>query len=169
MMKKIFKKGMIPMNAEKKLQELGYTLPEPPKKGGVYVPVKEFCNNLAYASGCVPLIDGTRITGKLGENCSMEDASKAAEWCTLNILANLKAHLGDLDKIKSFVKMTVFVACTPEFHQHPQVADASTELLVKIFGEKVGCPSRSAIGMASLPGNVPVEIELMVELLPETT
>ena len=152
------------MQIENRLKELGYTLPEPPKKGGVYTPVKEFCNNMAYASGCVPLIDGKSITGKLGADCSIEDGIKAAEMCTLNILANLKAHLGDLDRIKSCAKMTVFVACTPDFHMHPQVANGATELLIKIMGEERGCPSRSAIGVASLPANVAVEVEMMVEI-----
>ena len=152
------------MIIEKRLQELGYTLPNAPKKGGVYMPVKEFCGNLAYVSGNVPIIDGKSITGLLGADCSFEDGCKAAEQCTLNILATLKAHLGDLDRIKSCVKMTVFVACTPDFGRQPQIANAATELLVKIMGEEVGCPSRSAIGVAALPGNVAVEIEMMVEL-----
>ena len=152
------------MQIEKRLQELGYTLPEAPKKGGVYVPVKEFCNNMAYVSGCVPIIDGKIISGKLGADCSFEDGLKASEHCTLNLLAVLKAHLGDLDKIKSCVKMTVFVASTPDFYQHPQIANAATELLVKVMGEEKGCPSRSAIGVAALPLNVAVEIEMMIEI-----
>jgi len=152
------------MQIEKRLQELGYTLPEAPPKGGVYTPVKEFCNKLAYVSGCVPRIDGQNITGKLGADCSLEEGFKAAERCTLNLLALLKVHLGDLDKIKSCVKMTVFVASAPDFYQHPQVANAATELLVNIMGEEKGCPSRSAIGVASLPLDSSVEIELMVAL-----
>jgi enamine deaminase RidA (YjgF/YER057c/UK114 family) len=153
------------MNFEKKLQELGYTLPEAPKRVGAYMPIKEFCNNLLYVSGCLPIINGENITGKLGADCSIEDGCKAAERCVLNILALLKAHLGDLDKIKSCVKMTVFVASTPEFTQHPQVANAATELLIKVMGEEVGCPSRAAMGVAALPLNVAVEIEMMVETL----
>ena len=152
------------MQIEKRLQELGYTLPEAPKKGGVYMPVKEFCCNMAYVSGNVPVLEGHVITGKLGADCSIEDGCKAAERCTLNILASLKAHLGDLDKIKSCVKMTVFVASTPDFYHHPLVANAATELLVKIMGEEKGCPSRSAFGVAALPLNSAVEIELLVEL-----
>jgi len=152
------------MNIEKRMQELGYALPADPGKGGVYMPVKEFCNNMAYVSGNVPIIGDDIITGRLGADCSFEDGQKAAEWCTLNLLAVLKTHLGDLDKIKSCVKMTVFVACTPDFYDHPKIANAATELLVKIMGEEKGCPSRSAIGVACLPVNVPVEIELMVEL-----
>jgi enamine deaminase RidA (YjgF/YER057c/UK114 family) len=152
------------MKIEKRLQELGYSLPAAPKKGGVYMPVKEFGGNMAYVSGNVPIIDGEIITGKLGADCSFEDGLRAAEYCTLNILAMLKEHFGDLDRIKSNVKMTVFVACTPDFTQHPQIANAATELLCKVMGEERGCPSRSAIGVASLPLNVAVEIELLVEL-----
>ena len=152
------------MKIEKRLQELGYTLPQAPKKGGVYTPVKEFCNKMAYVSGNVPIIEGKAITGKLGADCSFEDGLKASEQCALNLLATLKAHLGDLDKIKSCVKMTVFVACTEGFAKQPKIADAATELLVKAMGEEAGCPSRSAIGVAALPSNVAVEIEMMVEL-----
>ena len=152
------------MQTEKRLNELGYTLPETPKKAGVYVPVKEFGSNLAYVSGNIPMIAGEAITGKLGADCTFEDGCKAAEYCSLNILAVLKAHLGDLDRIKSCIKMTVFVACTADFHQHPQIANAATEFFVKVMGEEKGCPSRSAIGVASLPLNVAVEIELLVEL-----
>jgi len=139
-------------------------LPEAPKKAGAYMPVKEFGGNLAYVSGNLPVIDGNMITGKLGADCSFEDGVKAAEWCTLNILATLKAHFGDLTRIKKFIKMTVFVACVPEFTQHPQIANASTELLIKAFGEEKGCPSRSAMGVSSLPLNAAVEIEVMVEV-----
>ena len=152
------------MKIKKRLQELGYTLPEAPAKGGVYTPVKEFCNNMAYVSGCVPLINGQNITGKLGADCSLEDGRKAAERCTLNLLAVLKAHLGNLDRIKSCVKMTVFVASASDFYQHPQVANAATELLVNVMGEEKGCPSRSAFGVSALPLDSAVEIELMVEL-----
>ena len=153
------------MKFEQKLKELGYTLPEAPKRLGAYMPIKEFSNNLLFVSGCLPLISGENITGKLGADCSMEDGCKAAERCVLNILALLKDHLGDLDKIKSCVKMTVFVASTAEFTQHPQVANAASELLIKIMGDEIGCPSRAAVGVAALPLNVAVEIEMMVEIL----
>ena len=152
------------MRIEDRLKELGYTLPEAPKRVGVYMPVKAFCNNLAQVSGCLPIIDGANITGKLGDDCSIEDGCKAAVQCTLNILANLKAYLNDLDRIKSCVKMTVFVASTPDFYQHPQVANAASELLVNIMGEEKGCPARAAFGVSSLPANAAVEIELLVEV-----
>ena len=152
------------MQIEKRLEELGHTLPNPPTKGGIYMPVKEFCSGMACVSGCLPIINGVNITGRLGDDCSMEDGSKAAEQCTLNILAVLKHHYGDLDRIKKCVKMTVFVASTPDFYQHSQIANAATELLVNVMGEEKGCPARAAIGVSSLPVNAAVEIELMVEV-----
>ena len=152
------------MKIANKLQELGIVLPEAPQRAGVYAPVKEFGQNLAFVSGCLPIVAGEAITGKLGADCSLEDGRKAAERCVLNILALLQQQLGDLDRIKRCVKMTVFVAGTPDFHQHPQVANAATELLVQVFGEEVGCPSRSAFGVSALPLNVAVEVELLVEV-----
>ena len=152
------------MEIEKRISDLGYTLPPAPQKAGVYVPVKEFGSSLAYVSGCLPVINGQNITGKLGADCSVEDGCKAAKNCTLNILAVLKQHLGSLDRVKSCVKMTVFVASTADFYQHPQIANASTEMLVSIFGEEKGCPSRSAFGVSALPLNAAVEIELLVEI-----
>jgi len=152
------------MEIEKRLQELGYTLPVAPAKGGVYTPVKEFGENLAYVSGHVSKVEGLAITGKLGADCSFEDGLKASELCALNMLATIKAYLGDLDRIKSCVKMTVFVASHSDFYKQPQIANAATELLVKIMGEEKGCPSRSAIGVPVLPGNFAVEIEMMIEI-----
>jgi addiction module RelB/DinJ family antitoxin len=152
------------MNIEEKIKSLGITLPEAPKKGGVYTPCKQFGGGLTYLSGCVPVIDGKNITGKLGKDCSLEDGRKAAENCVLNLLAVIKRDIGSLDKIKSIIKMTVFVASAEDFYQHPQVADAATELLVKIFGEDIGCPSRSAVGVSALPGNAAVEIEILAEV-----
>ena len=152
------------MEIEKKLNEMGYKLPEPPARGGVYMPVKEFGNGMAFVSGCLPIIDGVNITGRLGGDCSVSDGQKAAEQCTLNILAVMKQHFGDLDRIKKCVKMTVFISCVPEFYQHAQVANAATELLVKIMGEEKGCPARAAIGAQSLPLNAAVEIELLLEV-----
>ena len=152
------------MNIEKRLQELGYTLPNAPAKGGVYTPVKEFGANLAYVSGHVSNMNGVAIKGKLGADSSFEDGIKASEMCVLNLLATMKAYLGDLDNIKSCVKMTVFVASHADFYMQPQIANAATELLVKVMGEEKGCPSRSTIGVPVLPGNFAVEIELLIAI-----
>ena len=87
-----------------------------------------------------------------------------AQGCMLNVLAVLKREIGDLDKVKNAVKVTCFVASTPDFYAQPQVANGGTELLMKVFGEEIGTPSRSAIGMSVLPGNMPVETEALFEV-----
>ena len=146
---------------EEKLQELGLTLPEPPAKGGAYAPAKKFGKGLYYVSGCGPSTDGTPITGKLGEDVTVEQGYEYAKGSMLNVLAVLKREIGDLDKVKNAVKVTCFVASTADFYSQPQVANGGTELLMQIFGEEIGTPSRSAIGMSALPGNMPVETEAL--------
>jgi enamine deaminase RidA (YjgF/YER057c/UK114 family) len=131
----------------------------------VYEPVKEFGDNLAYLSGCGPVINGQQLyTGKLGAEYTIEDGQAAARLCVLNLLANLKAALGDLGRVQRIVKMLCFVAGTNDFYQQPKVADGASNLLIEIFGEDIGRAARSAVGMPSLPGNIPVEIELLIEL-----
>ncbi len=150
---------------EARIRELGFELPTAPAKGGIYTPCKEFCQGkLAYVSGCGPAVSGQNITGKAGAEVDFDEASQAAVNCLLNVLAVLKAQLGDLSRIKSFVKMLVFVASSNDFYDQPKVANAATGLLAEIFGEEIGCPSRSAIGVNVLPGNITVEIEMLVEL-----
>lgn len=149
---------------EEKLQGLGLTLPEPPAKGGAYAPAKKFGKGLYYVSGCGPSTDGTPITGKLGEDVTVEQGYEYAKGSMLNVLAVLKREIGDLDKVKNAVKVTCFVASTADFYSQPQVANGGTELLMQIFGEEIGTPSRSAIGMSALPGNMPVETEALFEV-----
>lgn len=151
-------------NVEKKLNEMGITLPEPPAKGGLYAPAKRFAGNLIYISGCGPSLDGKPITGKLGGEISQEQGYEYAKGCMLNVLSVLKREIGDLDKVKNAVKVTCFVASDPDFYGHPQVANGGTQLLMDIFGEEIGAPSRSAVGMSALPGNMPVEIEALFEV-----
>ena len=161
----MIRKGMHIKTVEEKLEELGYVLPPCPAKGGVYTPCKVFQNGqLAYVSGCGPSIGDINYKGKLGREVSFEDGREAARNCILNVLAVLKSRIGSLDKVKSCVKMLVFVASDNDFYDQPKVANAATELLVEIFGEEIGCPSRSAIGVNVLPGNIAVEIELLIEL-----
>jgi len=141
-------------------------LPEPPAKGGVYVPCKLFLGGkLAYVSGCGPMIDGVNITGKVGLDVSLEDAQTASRNAMLNVLAVLKSAIGNLDLIKDCVKATVFINSANDFYDQPKAANAATELLVSIFGEERGCPSRSAIGVNVLPGNITAEIEMLIELM----
>ena len=149
---------------EDKLNEMGLKLPEPPAKGGLYAPAKVFGGNLVYISGCGPSIDGTPITGKLGEDVTAEQGYEYAKGSMLNVLAVLKREIGDLDRVKSAVKVTCFVASTPDFYAQPQVANGGTQLLIDLFGAETGTPTRSAIGMSVLPGNMPVETEAIFEI-----
>lgn len=152
-------------NVYEELKKRNITLPTAPARGGVYVPVQDFGENLLYCSGCGPnLPDGSNILGKLGKDLTVEEGQKAAYNCVLNLLANLEAKLGDLNRIKKFVKVLAFVNCTSDFEQQPQVVNGGSQLLVDLFGEEVGCAARSAIGMNALPGNIACEIEMLVEV-----
>jgi enamine deaminase RidA (YjgF/YER057c/UK114 family) len=154
------------INLENALAKYGLVMPNPPARGGIYEPVKEFGENLYYLSGCIPAFNGEqKFTGKLGKEFTIEQGQEAARYCMLNSLAVLKAKIGDLDKVKRFVKVICFVACTDTFYDQPKVANGGSQLLIDIFGEERGCCARSAVGMISLPGNVPVEIEMLVEVV----
>ena len=153
------------MNIYDVLKEKGITLPTPPPKGGVYTPVQEFGTNLLYCSGCGPdLGNGNNVIGRVGENLTLEEGQKAAYNCMLNLLANLDAKTGDLNKIKRFVKVLAFVNSADSFDQQPQVVNGGANLLVGIFGEEIGMPARTAIGVNTLPGGIACEIEVLVEL-----
>ena len=153
------------INIDEALKKYELVMPNPPARGGVYEPAKEFGTNFCYLSGCTPTFNGElKWRGKLGSELSIDQGRDAARICTLNLLANLKAKYGSLDKIKRFIKMIVFVAGAEDFYEQPKVANGSTELLVDIFGEETGRCARSAVGVYNLPGNAPVEIELLVEL-----
>ena len=153
------------MNVYEKLKEMNITLPAPPPKGGVYTPVQEFGNNLLYCSGCGPdLGNGTNIVGKLGRDLSLEQGQEAAKNCMLNLLANLHKKLGDLNRIKRFVKVLAFVNSADDFGQQPQVVNGGSNLLFELFGEEKGLPARSAIGVNALPGGIACEIEVLVEV-----
>lgn len=153
------------MKVEMKLESMGLTLPEPPQRGGVYTPIREFGSGLLYASGFGPAIkDVAPVFGKLGRDVTLEQGQEIARRCTLNLLSALKAAAGDLDRVKRIVKLLVFVASDDEFYQQPQVANGASQLLVDVFGEEAGLAARSAIGVNVLPGNIPVEIEAVIEL-----
>ena len=153
------------INLDDTLKKYGLVMPNPPGRAGIYEPVKEFGPNFCYLSGCTPTYNGElRMAGKIGSELTVEQGQEAARFCVLNLLANLKAKYKSLDKIKKIVKMIVFVAAADSFYEHPRVANGATELLVDLFGEEAGCCARSAIGVNALPGNAPVEIEILVEL-----
>lgn len=153
------------MDVNQRLEELGIVLPEVPARAGLYVQVKEFGEKLVYVSGCGPDLGGVEeLKGKLGSETSIEKGQLAARNCMINALAILKKNLGDLNRVKSIVKMLAFVASADDFYSQPLVANGASQLLVDVFGQEAGCPSRSAIGVNVLPGNIPVEVELLVEL-----
>ena len=151
------------MSAEAKLEELGIKLPPAPPKGGVYKPVV-FTGDLAYVSGHGPYQDDeTYMTGKVGKDLDTEGAKVAARQTGLALLATIRAQLGSLDKVKRVIKLLGMVNGTPEFGEHPQVINGCSELFRDVFGED-GVGARSAVGMGSLPGNIPVEIEIIIEV-----
>ncbi|WP_208438092.1 RidA family protein [Bartonella taylorii] len=148
---------------ERHLKKIGITLPEATQPIANYVTVSQSGNQL-FISGQLPLFDGKPIaTGKVGAAVSTEQAKKSAETCALNILAQIKAALGDLNRIKRVVKVTVFVAVDPHFTDIPLVANGASDLFVNILGE-TGKHARSAVGVSSLPMNVPVEVEAIIEV-----
>jgi enamine deaminase RidA (YjgF/YER057c/UK114 family) len=151
------------MNVYENLKRLKLVLPEAPPIGGLYVPIKQ-AGNLVYASGHIPSVGGKpAFTGKLGGKLSIEEGQEAARLCILNILSNLQNHLGDLNRVKNVVKVLGFVASAPGFNSQPLVINGGSQLLMDIFGE-CGRHARSAIGTNELPGDVPVEIEVIFEI-----
>ena len=151
------------MDVYERIKELGITLPVAPAKGGVYAQVKRFGSGLLYVSGCGPAI-GTAVKGKLGQEFDVAQGQRYARDCMLNILAVVEAHIGDLRKIKNCVKILTMVAGTSDFYEQPTVANGGSQLLIELFGPEKGTPSRSAIGVNALPGNIPVETEVLFEI-----
>lgn len=150
------------MTIEKKLEEMGLTLPEAPKPGGVYVPSKRV-GDLIYISGQTPTIAGKhQVVGVLGEDLTVEDGQKAAQICALNILSVLKAELGDLDKVKQFVQVIGFVRSGKGFGKQPQVINGASELFRDLYGD-AGLATRLAIGTNEIPGGAAVEILAVVQ------
>ena len=144
------------------LKRLGITLPTPPKPAGSYIPVV-ISGSLAFVSGQIPMQDGKVLyTGKVPSERSIEEAQSAAKLCAINLLAQLKANLGNLDRITKIVRVSGFVNCTPEFSEQPKIINAASDLFFEIFGEK-GKHSRIAVGVSSLPLNSTVEIDMIVE------
>ena len=155
------------MNLEKTLANYNLTMPQPPVKGGLYEQAVCFGEKFIYLSGCGPNFAGDTAkvyAGKLGKDYTIEEGQEAARRCALNLLAVLQKKLGDLIKIKRIVKLTVFVACADDFYDQPKVANGASQLLIDIFGEKAGTGSRSAVGANALPSDIPVEIEMLVEI-----
>ena len=151
------------MDVNEIMKQKNITLPEPPPKGGVYAPCR-IVGNLAFISGCGCIIGDMTAAGKLGRDYTLEQGQEFARNSMLNVLAVLKREIGDLNRVRSVVKLVVFVASDDEFYQQPQVANGASALLGELFGQEMGIPARSAIGVNVLPGNLPVEIEAIFEI-----
>jgi enamine deaminase RidA (YjgF/YER057c/UK114 family) len=150
-------------NIESRIKVIGLSLPEVPKPVAAYIPAKQ-SGNLVFTAGQLPMVNGELFSkGLLGQDVEVDEANKAARICTLNALAAIKGVIGDLDRIKQIVRVVGYVASVPTFTQQPAVVNGASELLLEIFGEN-GKHARSAVGMAVLPLNASVEIELIVEI-----
>src|SRR5512133_1561945 len=146
-----------------RIKELGLELPPVPKPAGVYKPVVVSCKFL-YVSGQGPLkSDGTLIKGRVGQDLDLEAGKLAARQVGLAMLATIKAHYGELKKIKRLVKTLGMVNSTPDFGQQPAVINGFSELMADVFGEENGIGARSAVG-AMLPGNMAIEVEAVFEI-----
>ncbi len=153
------------MEIERKLSDLGYQLP-PPRRSAVgrFVPAVR-SGNLVFLSGHGPGLpeEGFLHLGKLGADLTVEQGYDCARQVMLNLLASLKEEIGDLDKVKRVVKLLCMINAAPDFGDTPKVANGASDLLVELYGE-AGQHARSAVGMATLPSGMPVEIEMVVEV-----
>jgi enamine deaminase RidA (YjgF/YER057c/UK114 family) len=150
---------------EARLQELGITLPPPPKPVAKYKPTV-LVGNMLYVSGHGPAKgnDPALLAGKLGAGMTVEQGKESARLVGINVLATVKNALGSLDRVKRIVKTLGMVNAAPDFLEHPQVINGFSELMAQVFGDDAGVGSRSAVGMGSLPGNIPVEVECQFEV-----
>ncbi len=151
------------MSAETRLAALGIALPDPPRPMANYVPFR-IGGGLLFLSGVGPRrADGSSITGIVGGELSVQQGYEAARLCGLNLLANMRAALGSLDRVDTILKVLGMVRATPEFGEQPEVINGCTDLFVEVFGD-AGRPARSAVGMGSLPRGIAVEIEAVVAI-----
>jgi enamine deaminase RidA (YjgF/YER057c/UK114 family) len=150
-------------SAEQRLKELGVILPPPPKPLGAYVEAVQV-GNLLFLSGALPVEGGApKYLGRIGSELSIEDGRNATRLAALNALALAKEHLGSLDEVTRVVRLTVSIVTTPEFRDHPKVADAASELLASVFGaDKTS--TRMVSGVASLPVGVCVVVEIILSV-----
>ena len=151
------------MGVEERLRELGIELPEPPPPVGNYIGAVTV-GNLVFLSGHGPRsASGEYSSGKIGGELTPEQGQEEARQVGLNMLATLRAEIGDLDRVRRVVKVLGMVNAAPDFRNHPKVIDGFSDLMVEVFGEK-GRGARSAVGMGSLPFQIPVEVEMIVEI-----
>jgi enamine deaminase RidA (YjgF/YER057c/UK114 family) len=148
---------------EERLAELGLTVPEVVKPLAVYVPAVR-TGSYVYTAGQLPMRSGELMaTGKVGAEVTVEEAKACAQQCALNAIAAVRSEIGELSAVKRVVKVVVFVASTPDFTGQPGVANGASELLGSVFGD-AGVHARSAVGVAALPLDAPVEVEIVVEV-----
>ncbi len=149
---------------EARLEELGIELPSEPPPIANYVPGVRV-GNLIFLSGLGPAdrADGTAPSGKVGRDLTQEEGYEAARLTGINILARMRGEAGSLNNVKRVVKLLGMVNCDPEFNQQPAVINGCSDLFVEVFGD-AGRHARSAVGMASLPNDIPVEIEVIIEV-----
>ena len=150
------------MSIDARLAELGITLPEAAAPVASYVPVV-VSGGMAFVSGQLPFVNGKLVTGRLGEDVSLEDGQAAARACGLMILAQLKAALIPLDKVERVVKLGGFVNSTPDFTDQPKVVNGASDLMADVFGE-AGKHARAAVGVPSLPLGAAVEVDAVIAL-----
>jgi enamine deaminase RidA (YjgF/YER057c/UK114 family) len=151
---------------EARARELQLELDAPPSRGGDYVPFTRL-GDLVYVSGSTSAARPERaLTGRLGDGVAVEEGRRAARIAAENCVANLRLAAGSLDGVRRILRLTGYVNATPDFTQHPEVMDGASELLVALFGES-GTHARTAVGVASLPRNAAVEVELIAQLAPE--
>jgi enamine deaminase RidA (YjgF/YER057c/UK114 family) len=151
------------MTIDERLMSLGFILPSPPKPVAAYIPAV-LIDNWVYTSGQLPFENGVlKFQGKLGRDVTINDGYSAAQICLINALSAIKAVSGNLDKIERIVKVVGFVNSAADFTQQPAIINGASELLKQLFGEK-GEHARSAVGVAELPLNASVEIEMIVKL-----
>ena len=149
---------------DQQFEKLRLKLPPAPTPKGVYKPFL-VVGNLAYVSGHgTTKEDGSLIIGRIGKDLTIDEGKLAARQVGLAILATLKQNLGSFNKIKRVIKVLGMVNCTPEFERHPFVVNGCSELFASVWGDENGIGVRSAVGMGSLPDNIPVEIEAIFEL-----
>ena len=147
---------------EARLVALGITLPEAPKPVANYVPTL-IAGDLLYISGQISMADGIVTTGRLGADLAIEQGQAAARLSAIQILAQAKAALGELDRVAQVVKLTGFVNATPDFADHPKVINGASDLMVDVFGDK-GRHTRAAVGASSLPMNCAVEVDAILRI-----
>jgi enamine deaminase RidA (YjgF/YER057c/UK114 family) len=148
---------------ESRLKELGVTLPSPPMPVASYVPCT-ISGNIVFVSGQIPIADGAiKYIGKLGVDVPLEAGQAAAQLCAINLLAQLKAAIGDLDRVTRCLKLGVFINAAPDYTQQPEVANGASDLIAAVFGD-AGKHARAAVGVGSLPRGVAVEVEAVFEI-----